>query len=267
MSNVIKAYTVQFNDNFKMTIDTHVKFDKVLEERKKLQYQVVEEKNSSEEALDGFTAGLDALVVEAIDPDDKLKEASGNVIEEAKKEAQNILDQAKKEAEAIKDDAHANALKKGYDEGMQKASLEIQKKKAEYDEKLNQLQSEYEDMVAELEPKMAEIISVLLEKITGILVTDQENVILYLIEKAFKNLDKCKECTIKVSGEDYDFLTERKEILLDAVNKEVSLHIKEDPDLSKNQAIIETEQRIIDCSLDVQLSNLITDLKLLSRVL
>jgi flagellar assembly protein FliH len=87
-----------------------------------------------------------------------------------------------------------------------------------------------------------------------------------MVNRALNNLDKSNEYTIRVSKEDYDYLTERKGVLLNAIGREVNLVINEDPELTKNQCLIETDTRVIDCSLDVQLNNLITDLKLLCEV-
>ena len=54
-------------------------------------------------------------------------------------------------------------------------------------------------MIRDLEPKMVNLIAALIEKITGILVEDKEEVILYLVEKALRNMDRCDEYLIKVS--------------------------------------------------------------------
>ena len=120
-------------------------------------------------------------------------------------------------------------------------------------------------MAASLEPQMAEVIASLVEKITGILIEDNE-VILYLVDKALKNMDKSEEYTLKVSKEDYKYISMHRELLLAAIGREVLLYIVEDANLEKNQCLIETELKVINCSLDVQLSNLITDLKLIAGI-
>ena len=45
-----------------------------------------------------------------------------------------------------------------------------------------------------------------------------------------------------------------------------SINVSIDPQLIKNQCIIETEGKLFDCSLDVQMDNLIKDLKMLSAI-
>jgi flagellar assembly protein FliH len=120
-------------------------------------------------------------------------------------------------------------------------------------------------MALSLEPQMAKIIASLVEKITGIVVEDKKEVILYLITNAIQNYDKSDNYTIKVSKDDFENVSENREMLLSAIGKEVPVTITEDAGLTKNQCLIETDQHVINCSLDIQLNNLITDLKLIAN--
>lgn len=259
MSNMIKAYSVRYDDDSKITIDTHLRIDKELEKKRNSIFKVVEPQ-------DGFIEGLNVISVEKIPSEEESTEKASKLIEDARKEAQNILEQSKKEAEKLKSSTITAAQKKGYDDGMLQANRELLKLKAEYEEKKQKLQKEYEDMALSLEPQMAGIIADLVEKITGILVEDKEDVILYLVNKALKNMDKSSEYTIRVSGEDYEYISMKKDLILSTIGRDVPLYIIEDAALKKNQCLIETELRVINCSLDVQLNNLITDLKLIGGI-
>jgi len=259
LSNMIKAYSVRYDEVIKKTIDTHLRINKEIEVKR---FQVLQ----PIEAQGDFIEGLHALVIEAIPIKEDVLEKSSVLIDNAKIEAEHILEQAKKEAEKLKKDAFAAGQKNGFDEGSLQAKRDLQKRKAEYDEKEIQLQKEYSDMALTLEPQMVEIIALLVEKITGIIVGDKEEVILYLVEKALKNMDKQDEYTIRVSKEDYEYVCMRKNRLLGAIGREVPIYITEDASLKKNMCLIETELRVINCSLDVQLNNLITDLKLIGGI-
>lgn len=259
MSNVIKAYTVRYDDVSKITIDTHFKIDKALEE-KRSHIIPVDERPSGE-----FMEGLNAVVIDPLPSVEETSEKASVILEDAKNEAKAIIERAKKEAEQIKSEAFSAAQKKGYDEGILQTKREAQRLSAEYNEKEKGLQMEFEALAASLEPQMAQVIAELVEKMTGILVSDREDIILYLINKAMKNLDKSDSYNIKVSSEDYDYVNTNKELLQNLVNDR-PLYITEDPSLIKNQCMIETDLRIIDCSLDHQLNNLITDLKLLGGI-
>ena len=48
------------------------------------------------------------------------------------------------------------------------------------------------------------------------------------------------------------------------MSKEINLDIVADTTMKKNECIIETHAGVFDCSLDIELNNLIKDIKLLS---
>lgn len=258
MSNVIKAYTVRYDEKTKKFIDIRLK-DMALEKRLK------QELKAEGQAQDGFVEGLKAAAVELLQQENE-KNLAGSVVQEAQMEAQRILEQANMEAARIKNEAFAQAQKRGYEEGMQKVRQEAQRLEEEYNMKLKGLEEERENILNELQPQIAEIIAGLVEKITGIVIKNREDVILYLVEKAMKNLDKCNELNIRVSSEDYDYLLSRRHELAQVLDREVAIHITEDPALLKNQCLIETESRIINCSLDLQLESLLTDIRLIGGI-
>ncbi len=260
MSNVIKAYSIRYEEETKKTIDTHLRIDKELEERRKVLMTA-----APPAADEGFVEGIQALMVEQL-PSEADTEKAAKILEDAKAEAEYIISQAKKDAEQLRNEAYSAAHKKGFDEGMLEAREEIQKLKENYEAQSISLQEEYDRMAYSLEPQIADIITALVEKITGIVIEDRDEVILYLVDKALKNLEKCDEYTIRVSKEDYEFVSIRKNLLLAAIGREVPLFIIEDLNLKKNQCLIETEYKVINCSLDVQLNNLILDLKLIAGI-
>lgn len=259
MSNMIKAYTVRYEEEAKKTIDTHLKLDQELQMKRAKVLQPVP--NDGE-----FVEGLQAVVVEALPSQEEMAEQASQILEGAKQKADAILEQARQEALQIQEEAYAEAQKKGYEDGILQGQRELQKQKAEYDMLAKKLKKEYDDMMEALEPQIVEIMASLIEKITGIMVQDRSEVILHLIDSALKKMEKSDEYTIRVSKEDYEYVAERKSLLLGILEREVPLYITEDAELSKNQCLIETSTRVINCSLDVQLSNLLTDLKLLGGI-
>ena len=258
MSNVIKSYTVHLREEDKKTIDCHLRRDSDIQAKRCSRILTTE--NGS-----GFVEGLQAVAVDALLSEEELAEKSIKILEDSKKESKSMLDKARLEVEQIKAEALAEAKKKGYEEGMQQGILEIQKELAEIEADKKRRQAEYDTMIAEMEPSMVEIIATLIEKITGILVEDKREVIFYLVEKAITKMDKAEEFKIRVSKEDYSYLTSRKEDLVFATGRDIRISIEEDPELTRQQCLIETDLRILDCSLDVQLTNLVADLKLLGN--
>ena len=263
MSNMIKAYSVRYDEIAKKTIDTHLRIDKEIKNERNNVLKVI---NTQESYKEGFVEGLNAVVVEELSQKEESTQKASALLEEVKLEAESILAKAKKEAEQIKNDAYAAAQKQGYEDGMLQIKKELEKLKKEYEEKSQRLHKEYEAMVQTFEPQMAAIIASLVEKITGIMVEDKEEVILYLINKAIKQMDKNDEYTIKVSKEDYEYVSMKKDLILNAIGRDVPLYVNEDSSLKKNQCMIETELRVINCSLDIQLNQLIMDLKLIGGI-
>lgn len=255
LSNVIKAYTVRYEDA-KITIDNHLKKDADILFRRSL---MVEKPT----IVEGFVEGIQAVVVE---PEEATNEKAEKLLASANDEANLLLEQAKKEAEQIKADAFAQGKKLGYEEGMQQAQLEIKDKQMELETQRQNIHRDYEKMQKSLEPSMAILMVNLIERITGVVVEGQKDVILYLIERGFEGLDKVDDITIKVSAEDFDMVAAKQDYLLNSIGRNVDLKVLLDNTLKSNQAKIETENKIIDCSLDVQLENLIKDIKLLGRV-
>ena len=78
------------------------------------------------------------------------------------------------------------------------------------------------------------------------------------------NADGSRDYVIKVSPEDYKFLVNNQGKIYCSVSKEVTMDIVEDATMKKNQCIIESDTGVYDCSLDIELNNLIEDIKLLS---
>jgi flagellar assembly protein FliH len=257
LPNIIKAYTVIYDDKIKKTIDSQKRQEKKKPKKKAAGTETRKTGNA-------FVEGLDALMVEELPSEEETKKAN-YIIENAKKEAQCIFKQAKEEAEKIKKDAYAAANLQGYEDGKKLCDQEAEKQKAEYADKMQQLEKEYNSMTAKLEPKIADIIASLVKKITGIIVEGKEEVILYLVEKALKKYDKSNEYTLRIAPENYKYIMSKKEFLQNFIEREVKLHVTEDPSLHINQCMIETDLRVINCSLDEQLYNLITDLKLIGH--
>ena len=243
----------------------------------------VKESHSNVDA-DGFVNGLKADVVEqlltgsedeneAVDsqnPDD-VKNQLAAAIEEAneqarsiKDEANEVLAQAHMEAGKIIEDAKRT----GYEQGACNAREEYESKaealEREYEQKKAQLEKEYNDLKAAIEPELVETITEVFRKITYTVAEDNKEIIIGLINGVMKNSDISNEFVIRVSPDDYRFLVNNQGKIYCAVSKEVNMDIVEDAAMKKNQCIIESDTGVYDCSLDIELNNLIRDIKLLS---
>lgn len=269
MSNLLKynSFTVKESDN--VVIDSNQKvMDKINSIKKNIRTTDIIAPNPPD--ADGFVMGLNAKVVEELtEPDEAATEEDVSIqieemLEAARNEAEEIVNQAHREAEQF-----INAAKsQGYEQGLKSAASEVETHKrqleAEYRGRREQLEKEYDDRVAQLEPMLVDTLLKVFSRVTHTIAEDKKDMIIYLINSVMGNADTGREFVIHVSPEDYKFTVSNQSMISRAVSKDVHIDITEDSTLERNQCLIETDAGAFDCSLDVQLDNLIKDIKLLS---
>lgn len=274
MSNLLKRGTTTISEERIIDYNELIKL--------KLKNIANDRENHGNVDADGFVNGLKADVVEQLltgsDEDGETAQSQEDVnnqiaaaLEEANEQAQTIRDEANEvlaqahmEARKIIEDAKRT----GYEHGAQNAREEYNAKADElardYEAKKAQLEKEYNDMKASMEPELVETITEVFKKITYTVAEDNKDIIIGLINGVMKNTDISNEFIIKVSPEDYKFLVNNQGKIYCSVSKEVTMDIVEDATMKKNQCIIESDTGVYDCSLDIELNNLIEDIKLLS---
>ena len=274
MSNLLKRGTTTISEERIIDYNELIKL--------KLKNIANDRENHGNVDADGFVNGLKADVVEQLltgsDEDGETAQSQEDVnnqiaaaLEEANEQAQTIRDEANEvlaqahmEARKIIEDAKRT----GYEQGAQNAREEYNAKAYElardYEAKKAQLEKEYNDMKASMEPELVETITEVFKKITYTVAEDNKDIIIGLINGVMKNTDISNEFIIKVSPEDYKFLVNNQGKIYCSVSKEVTMDIVEDATMKKNQCIIESDTGVYDCSLDIELNNLIEDIKLLS---
>lgn len=274
MSNLLKRGTTTISEERIIDYNELIKL--------KLKNIANNRENHGNVDADGFVNGLKADVVEQLltgsDEDGETAQSQEDVnnqiaaaLEEANEQAQTIRDEANEvlaqahmEARKIIEDAKRT----GYEQGAQNAREEYNAKADElardYEAKKAQLEKEYNDMKASMEPELVETITEVFKKITYTVAEDNKDIIIGLINGVMKNTDISNEFIIKVSPEDYKFLVNNQGKIYCSVSKEVTMDIVEDATMKKNQCIIESDTGVYDCSLDIELNNLIEDIKLLS---
>lgn len=278
MSNLLKRSSVINKDERVIDYNDLIK--------KKIQ-TIMESKHNEMDA-DGFINGLHADVVEELISDDGTADAltddaamgeqqAAASLENANAEAERIIEEARLQAEQIIADANKNAdaafeeaKQNGYYEGNEKAQEEMNIKQAqlevEFDNKRKELEQEYNNLKESIEPELVEAITDVFRKVTGVVAEDNQEIILHLINDVMHNADGSRDYVIKVSPDDYKFLVNNQGKIYCAMSREVNIDIVEDATLERNQCMIETNTGIFNCSLDIELNNLIKNIKLLSCV-
>lgn len=270
MSNLLKYNSIVIKDSNNYIIDSNQKvIDKINSIKKNIIATNVMNPNPPD--ADGFVSGLSAQVVEELTDSDE----NAATQEDLTLQTQEILDNARREGEEIVAQAHREAEQfievmknAGYDQGLKAGAEEVENRKRrleeEYNHKKEELDKEYQAKVADIEPKLVDTFINVFSNVTHTIAEDKKDMIIYLINSVMNNVDTCKEFVIHVSPDDYRFAINNQNLITGALSKEVHIEISEDSTLSRNECLIETDSGVFDCSLDVQLSNLIKDIKLLS---
>lgn len=276
MSNLLKRGTTVISEERIIDYNELIKL--------KLNNIVNDKERQDNVDADGFVNGLKADVVEQLLTGSEEDETSDG--EASQESVQNqiaaALEEANEQAESIKDEANEvlakahmeanriieDAKRTGYEQGAQNAREEYETKAMElaqdYENKKAELQQQYDELRAAMEPELVETITEVFRKITYTVAEDNKDIIIGLINGVMKNSDISNEFVIRVSSDDYRFLVNNQGKIYCAVSGEVTMDIVEDATLSKNQCIIESDTGVYDCSLDIELNNLIKDIKLLS---
>lgn len=294
MSNLFKSGFVAFSKEDALVIDTNR--NRIIESiDASLPYETAAAEESEEDVLAAALirdVGLDeesgdamaSLVPDFSEVSDgfseeEIQEKSEELLVSAKKDAEEIINQAHEEAERlraaaydeaeqIKQQSREEGYQAGYCEGEKQALEEYEEKKAQYDARLAENEQYLDEkeaaLVTETEHKMVDLLCQFIPKITGISIEGERDVLLYIINMAMHDLDNSTKFVIRVSSKDYAMLSERRNEIYGALNPGIELEIFEDAKLSPMQCLIDTDNGMVDVSLDVQLNNLIKALKLMS---
>ena len=200
--------------------------------------------------------------------DDAMNKAN-DILSESRAKANSIIDSAMAEAESIREKAYSE----GYNQGLSEGNMEAMKRSDAYLEKIEEEKSvfmenydrEMEEKLASASDKLIELCCRIIEKMTGILVDEYKPVMLHMINNSLSEQDSSHKFTIKVAEELYPYISDNYDRLVGAMNPSITLEIFGDPKLDKRQCLIESDNGIIDLSMDVQVNNLITAFKMLER--
>lgn len=286
MSNVIKAYSVRYSED-KRIIDMNERAEE------KIRLLFAKLNGDGQETSGEFVEGLNVRRL-TVDPDARPDDENGlnpeeltsdeeqmlfgdagetraaleaeaeAVLEDAKIKAEEIINVAKAEAEALKQSVYEEARADGNAKGRAEAEKEYKKRYEELEILKNDIRHQNELEKKKLEPEIIDMVCNIVKKLTGVLIDDRRDIVEYLVEQALLNIEHSNTYLIRVSKDDYDIIASRKAELMWKIKEGAEIEVVDDPLLSKTQCLIETDSRIIDCSLDVQLRNLTADLKMLA---
>ena len=287
LSNVIKAYNIRYTENKKeidmnqraeefqrLYIENLPKFkeiEDIPEQEVQEAYFLADDSGmvfpQTEEEIAQFCENAKQKLQNELQ---KLKEAAEEECRllrmEAEEECKKMVSDSAKATEEEKQHVLAEAQKSGYEEGRLRAEQEAEALRQELVRKIEEQEADYTNRINELEPDIIELIVGMVHNLTGVLLEERREIILHLIRHSLLGVENSNSFILRVAKEDYEFLNSQKQELLNELQGN-KIEIVIDPMLKTSQCTIETDTRIIDCSLDVQLKNLTSDLKMLAGLL
>lgn len=274
MSNLIKSVYFSVDPSKVRLIDSDEQIEEYIpsiferEEAEEFHFQTFGE-SLSEGEEESYSDGLSVISMNDVAREERekisaeLQQEREDILAMARQEAEEIIEQARAQAGVVQEQARAEGEKLGREDGKIQAALELEQKRQELEEEYQGLCQELEKQREELEPVFANLVASLVKKITGVVCENKKDVILYLIGNAVRNLEKTKQIIIRVSKRDMGRVSSRKATFKSLAKDVQELDIVEDASLEENQCIIETDYKVIDCSLDAQLENLEEHIKML----
>ncbi len=197
---------------------------------------------------------------------------------DAMTKAEEILAEARARAKEITEGAEASAgdifedaRRQGYEKGLEEGNSEAMKRADAYLERVEEEKSvfmadydrECEERIASAEEKMVELSCALIQKMTGMLVDEYAPVMLYMINQSLSGQDASRHFTIMVPEESVTYLNDNIDRIVGATNPSVELEIYGDAKLERGSCRIESDNGMIDLSMDVQVNNLIKAFRLI----
>ena len=259
-SSLIKSYTVAYKNDRDKKEKRVIDSNQAVSERIKELSEILEN-TPEEDFADDFNEGLNAEQVDALlaDQDEvaeqnRKAEEIQKIVDDASEQARQIIEDANAQAAQIIEKANAEA------EGLERAA-EVEK---QAQEKADALDRQYEEKIAELEPLFVDKLTAIYSHVFGIDLSGRNDVILYLLKDAIRNVEGTKNYLVHVSKDDYEYVSTNREELTAGLSGSATVEIVEDMTLSEGSAFVETDGGIYDCSIGTEMELLAKELKILS---
>lgn len=262
LSNLYKPWFVHAENTSARVIDSDAILAECLEKdaAKVIRARQIESGGFAE----GLVAGnADAVILpeEDVDYVQKAKEESEKILTDVQAQADELVRQAENESADIRE----TAKNQGYQEGQEQLKRELEQRRMELEEahqkKSEQLENEYRSKMQNMEKDLVDVILEVFNKVFHIQFDNKEDILLYLINNAISNIEGEKKFRIKVAESNVLFLENHKDDISDRVGHDIALEILGDSTMDGNNCVIETDSGVFDCSLGVQLENLIKDIR------
>lgn len=289
MSNLVKQYFVSEVDKSVRVIDSNVKLEAKFKEMNLAKETIskyfpsfddkenneenfsLREEGNNEQDLDSENA-LALESDDAYEPEQYEEPNFTELIEEANENARAIIADAQEKADLILEDAHIKASQiyeekkqQGYTDGMQESEQEIQSAKQKYEKEYLDLKTKLEQDFAirndTLESDLIDAIIMVFNNVFHIQFDDKKEILLYLVKNTISKVEVGKEFRVHVAQNNYKFMLSRIEEIRERIGNDVEIEIVNDANLESADCQIETSFGVFDCGIDMELANLVKDIR------
>ncbi len=188
---------------------------------------------------------------------DNAHQEAALIIKEAGYEAERLMEEAQRQAEEHRAVVEQEAWQTGYDEGYKAGYAEAQ---GQYEDLLKEAElirdsakNDYASVLADIEGDAIEMILDIAKNVIGVEISFNKEDILYLVKQAFEKCSNRENILLKVSPEDFDYVSANKQRLISMVDGLGELEIKNDLSLKVGACIVETRYGSIDAGVQTKL--------------
>lgn len=276
MSNLLKQYYVTNPTGTVRVIDSNKRADIAIKEHAVIGFQPLsfssfdgpsDEQNENEKVTEenestSISEENEVAVAGKIqDMLDAAQKQADSIVLDAQNQAKRILIEANKKAERIFDDNK----KKGYEEGSNEKLADVMKMQENVENEIQtrreKLESEYQQKSDEMESDIVDAIIKVFDKVFKIQFDDKKEMLLHLIKNTLMNVEVGKEFRIHVSQNNYKFINSHLDDVKQNIGNDVNVEVVNDASLGTGDCHIETNFGVFDCGIDMELNNLIKDIK------
>lgn len=284
MSNILKQYYVTdeqkkvriINNNSALrklmleSAKSNVRQKTTAAEMTETEYQTDDTMTDAGQTNEEFSEGLNADVIAEQNADiekEKLLEnarlEADKIINDAKAEADRLMDEAKQRAQIL----YADNKSKGYADGLEEQQNEFEQKKADVEralaEKKASLEDEYNKYSDELESDLVEAIIKVFDKVFHIQFGKSKEILLHLVKNTISKVEVGREFRIHVAHTNYKFMLSHLDEIKERIGNDIDIEVVNDANLEASDCQIETSFGVFDCGIDMELNNLVNDIKAL----
>lgn len=206
-----------------------------------------------------------AILAEAEKELETAKLESQRILNEAKVEAEKLLEEAELKIQQERQNALEEAQRIGYESGKEEASKEMKSLLDNAERTLEEAKKESDMKIASIEPHMIQLLKGLVNKIIGTQVKYNDDVLVFMIRRAFSELKLSKSIKIKVGQDHYSYLKDNKTMLYSGISEDTEIEIIEDQTMQMGDCIIETPAGNLDISVGNQIKGVREYIELIAQ--